>query len=94
MIFKIKKEKKYKQKKVNGVSHKTFDIAELPEIFVYSLTVLFYLNAYLLQGLPPEQLKDVSCYTCYQKMKVAADSVRFTELQPSFLTQGECSLRH
>ncbi|VDI55177.1 Hypothetical predicted protein [Mytilus galloprovincialis] len=39
------------------------------------------------QGLPPEQLKDVSCYTCYQKMKVAADSVRFTELQPSFLTQ-------
>lgn len=41
------------------------------------------------KGLSPGQLLDVSCFSCYQKMKIAADSTRFTEISTSSVDQGD-----
>lgn len=40
-------------------------------------------------GLPPGVLMDISCHTCHQKMKIAADSAKFTELQTSSVDQDK-----
>lgn len=59
-----------------------------------SKTVLWWktrkvnINSYICQqALHPGQIQNSWCRVCHQKMKIAADGVRFTQLEPS-ATQG------